>query len=899
MGRFYDSQATFSAEIIEERLGSYGTGFHFQTGRLTRELLNRGGFFRPHESRETEFVRIVENLAPSSANFLLVLNGHDCPFGHPSLPTFSYFRPSGARCSILWPLTGYTSVGAKHYGQHVRQSDRTWSEKADRAVWRGASTGFGLNVRSVAQVMELVMRPHEGFDNVSQITFLQANRYQLVSRYKEDDLVDVGFSLFVQIDEEPRQYLLRHGFSRPALSPAELLAYKYLIVVDGNAVASQLPWSLNSNSLVLMAPPAWESIVESPVPWEHYVPLAADFSDLREKLEWCRENDDRCQDMSRAATELMCALYDEERETAIRQGVLEKYIENYGAPGRIDRREAPFSGVDASTPARTYHEDNTIENLLDEQPQNDGDADLCVCLVGFRSREWDIRCLETIYSNSRTRIEIRYADNTNDNNGLSALWNRLARESSAPYICFINPDVLVSPEWDIRCLRHFESDTKVGLVGPLLANEIGHSSYPGPPPESPPDADELKRLSDEVKWMDPPHAYQHMALGSCMIIRRDVFEQVGGFPESVPLYFNDHCISELVRQAGWRLGLTKNSLVWHMRQGTCRITGDNSHCDTGMKLGGRAYVSWRKEKKISVPSTVSEEFLAEFGETSNSVSPLPGPVTSPVSLCAAYKVFNAELYLPYSLRSIYDYVENVVIFLSTRPWNGPDVELDRTEEILRNFPDPDNKITLVVNDWRRIEAPDNDEENEFAEMVQLLTFVKENIPGATHYFYVDWDEVYHPEHILYLRRYLSRMNDDSFVRGTWRTYWRSFHWTVDPPDPSGPLVAFPLKPRICFKAFREVQSGSEHRLPKDKFLIHHFSYALPTWRVKQKVQHFSHCGGILDNWLEMKWKPWELNHGVTNLHPQYPSMFRRTVPVESDTLPEVMKDHPFFGRDVI
>lgn len=30
-------------------------------------------------------------------------------------------------------------------------------------------------------------------------------------------------------------------------------------------------------------------------PWTHYVPVAADLSDLAERVQWCRDNDDACQ----------------------------------------------------------------------------------------------------------------------------------------------------------------------------------------------------------------------------------------------------------------------------------------------------------------------------------------------------------------------------------------------------------------------------------------------------------------------------------------------------------------------------------------------------------------------------------------------------------------------------
>ena len=77
----------------------------------------------------------------------------------------------------------------------------------------------------------------------------------------------------------------------------DLLHYKMLISVEGNDVASGLKWNLFSNSVVLMAPPtkmtyALENLLEQ---WVHYVPLASDFSDLEEKVDWVLSHEQEAQ----------------------------------------------------------------------------------------------------------------------------------------------------------------------------------------------------------------------------------------------------------------------------------------------------------------------------------------------------------------------------------------------------------------------------------------------------------------------------------------------------------------------------------------------------------------------------------------------------------------------------
>ncbi|MEO2176617.1 MAG: glycosyl transferase family 90 [bacterium] len=157
----------------------------------------------------------------------------------------------------------------------------------------------------------------------------KASRLQLVNKFFNDKDMNIGLSSFAQIDKMAQEVFCKKGFLKQRASFEEILYYKYLIVVDGNTFASQLPWSLHSRSLVLMVPPAWESIIHGVTAWEHYVPLASDFSDLKEKIEWCRLHDSQCYGISRSATDLMRSHYSTQHEHMIQQLMIERYAENF------------------------------------------------------------------------------------------------------------------------------------------------------------------------------------------------------------------------------------------------------------------------------------------------------------------------------------------------------------------------------------------------------------------------------------------------------------------------------------------------------------------------------------------------------------------------------------------
>ena len=81
------------------------------------------------------------------------------------------------------------------------------------------------------------------------------------------------------------------------------LGYKYILDVDGFARTwDAWAWKMQSGSTVLSATSPWESFFTRLFqPWQHYVPVANDFSDLGEKLAWCIEHDTQCEDIARGA----------------------------------------------------------------------------------------------------------------------------------------------------------------------------------------------------------------------------------------------------------------------------------------------------------------------------------------------------------------------------------------------------------------------------------------------------------------------------------------------------------------------------------------------------------------------------------------------------------------------
>lgn len=112
------------------------------------------------------------------------------------------------------------------------------------------------------------------------------------------DWADVGLVLTSQERRLcPRRALpepLRALFRSP-LDRRRLLRSRYILCIDGNDVPSGLYWALQSNSLVFRMSTGWETMLDFGLrPWEHYVPVKPDGSDLAAAFARCEADPGMC-----------------------------------------------------------------------------------------------------------------------------------------------------------------------------------------------------------------------------------------------------------------------------------------------------------------------------------------------------------------------------------------------------------------------------------------------------------------------------------------------------------------------------------------------------------------------------------------------------------------------------
>ena len=117
-------------------------------------------------------------------------------------------------------------------------------------------------------------------------------------------------------------------FFRAFTTREEQLKNKFIISIEGNDVASNLPWIMASNSLAFMTKPKFEGwfMQGRLIPNHHYVLLQDDYSDLKEKIDYYTSNTDEALEIINNAQNHVAQFFDKKRELMISLLVLEKYF---------------------------------------------------------------------------------------------------------------------------------------------------------------------------------------------------------------------------------------------------------------------------------------------------------------------------------------------------------------------------------------------------------------------------------------------------------------------------------------------------------------------------------------------------------------------------------------------
>ncbi len=193
------------------------------------------------------------------------------------------------------------------------------------------------------------------------------------------------------------------------------------------------------------------------------------------------------------------------------------------------------------------------------------------------------------------------------NLGYGAAANAGARLGSAPFVAICNADVVVAPGSFAALAAAGAAEPSIGALGPRILESDG-SLYPSARPlpsfwlgaghallgrvwPSNPFTRRYRRVLDpsgpgmDAGWLS----------GSCLVVRRDAFEKVGGFDEGFFMFMEDVDLGRRLGLAGYRRRWVPAAAVTHVGGHSWR--GDpgpmiRAHHASAARYVGLAFPGW-------------------------------------------------------------------------------------------------------------------------------------------------------------------------------------------------------------------------------------------------------------------------------------------------------------------
>lgn len=229
---------------------------------------------------------------------------------------------------------------------------------------------------------------------------------------------------------------------------------------------------------------------------------------------------------------------------------------------------------------------------------------LSIIIVNYRSWKRLSACLHSIEQQGLDNLEVIVVDNfSNDgqgesfaaqfpkvkwimhniNGGFAQACNMGAAHASGNWLLFLNPDTILNTPVLNPLLEKAEQETEWKLIGIRQLNDAGKDTHPHgvflkwwnvwPPFRS------LERLLKGREFSKEylstaPVTFPDWISGAFVLIRKNDFQELGGWDERFWMYYEDMDLSKRAAMKGWKRVMYNELVCIHSHGGSSRINHD-------------------------------------------------------------------------------------------------------------------------------------------------------------------------------------------------------------------------------------------------------------------------------------------------------------------------------------
>lgn len=194
------------------------------------------------------------------------------------------------------------------------------------------------------------------------------------------------------------------------------------------------------------------------------------------------------------------------------------------------------------------------------------------------------------------------------NLGFAKACNQGAKLAKGEYLLFLNNDTVVTAGWLNVLVEELDANKNIGIVGPKLLYPNGTVQHAGVVFDEHKWAHHIyKRESGDAPYVNKKRQFQCLT-AACFLVRRNIFEAVGGFDEA---YINgledvDFCFK--VRELHFGILYCPESVIFHHESiSEGRFTYDGNNYELLISR-------WGGKIKIDYKDYITEDGMTGMGE---------------------------------------------------------------------------------------------------------------------------------------------------------------------------------------------------------------------------------------------------------------------------------------------
>lgn len=227
---------------------------------------------------------------------------------------------------------------------------------------------------------------------------------------------------------------------------------------------------------------------------------------------------------------------------------------------------------------------NDIEKKLEFPLKSEKSKSCEIIIVVHNSLNTFKKCIESILRNTKNNYSLTIIENNcneecksyikslknvkviknNKNLGFGYCNNKAIRESKSNYICFLNSDTIVTPNWLTNLIKNLEQEN-IGFVGPVSNSvssefQLINYTYSG-------DYDSVQNINSfsEKNFIlnKEKRTETNRLIGFCLLTKKSVLEKIGVFDERFEFNFEDDDLCLRAIEKGFKLYSILDVFIFH------------------------------------------------------------------------------------------------------------------------------------------------------------------------------------------------------------------------------------------------------------------------------------------------------------------------------------------------